>query len=116
MSPPQLEEKPIPLWLKVTAIGYVVVAAVSIWAFWGRLHADFIPLDGSRVAPNILASALIVIATTPIAVLVWPPTRRRIHRCMTRHTAPLHDEFAEVHRKLDHVILHSKDVPPLPPS
>ena len=105
----------MPLWQKVTAAGYVVVVAVCLWVFRDRLSADFWPFDNARVAPNILATIVQIVAYTPLAVLVWPPTRKRIHRYLTRHTAPLHEEFAEVHRKLDHVIRHSSEIPELPP-
>lgn len=115
MTVPPLEEKPVPLWQKLTAAGYVVVVAVCVWVFRDRLHADFVPLDGSRVAPNILATVVQIVAYTPLAVLVWPPTRRRIHRWMASHTAPLHDHLEEVHRKLDHIVANSPDIPPLPP-
>jgi len=132
-SPPEFVETPAPLWQKAAAAVYAVVIVLLAVAFRDRLHADFWPVDKSRVAPNILATILQILAATPFLVLLWPPTRRRIHRFVTRHTAPLHASLlkaeaqrvrlhaehlaahAETQRRLDHVIKHSTDIPPLPP-
>ena len=124
-DPPAFEEKPVPTWQRVTAVGYVLVVAVCIWAFRDRLSADFWPFDDARVAPNILATIIQIVAYTPLAVLVWPPTRRRIHTFVTRHTAPLHARMDELEKqaerhhkahmaKLDAVHDHLKQSNPLP--
>jgi len=130
---PEFVERALPLWQKTTAAVYVVVIVLLAAVFRDRLHADFWPVDKSRVAPNILATILQILAATPFLVLLWPPTRRRIHRFVTSHTAPLHAQLlkaeaqrdrlhkehlaahAETQRRLDHVIRHSTDIPPLPP-
>jgi hypothetical protein len=132
-EPPEFVEKAVPLWQKAAAVAYVVVIVLAAIVFRDRLHADFIPLDGSRVAPNVLATVLQILAATPFVVLLWPPTRRRVHRFVSRHTAPLHAHLmkaeaqrdrlhaehlaaqAETQRRLNHIIRHSTDIPPLPP-
>lgn len=128
---PLLDEKPVPIWQKVVAVGYVAALAALVAVFRGRLHADFWPLDASRVAPNIMATLIQIALATPVAVLLWPPTRRRMHAFVTRHTAPLHARLihverqhqrrhrevlaahAETQRHLQHVIAHHPDIPPL---
>ena len=98
-GPPALEEKPVPLALKATAVAYLIVIAVCAWAFRSRLSADFWPVDASRVSPNILATVIQILFWAPIAYLAWPPTRRRIHRWMTSHTAPLHASLDRLHEQ-----------------
>jgi F0F1-type ATP synthase membrane subunit b/b' len=63
-----------------------------------------------------------------VAALVWPPTRRRIHRFVDRKAESIHTKLdalhnrhdehdaslKELHRKLDHVIKHHPDIPALP--
>lgn len=128
---PDIGDSPVPRWQKVAAVVYVLVAAGVIVAFRDRLHADLWPLDASRVAPNILATVVQVVVATPVAVLLWPPTRRRIHRFVTRHTAPLHEQFERLHeqrerhhkatlaahretqRHLKHIIENHPDIPPM---
>lgn len=120
------------LWQKVAALLYVVVSAGMLVAFRSRLHADLWPVDDSRVAPNILATCVQIALATPVVVLLWPPTRRRVHRFVSRHTEPLRAQLAaarqqrerlhsealaaheETQRHLRHLILHSPDIPPLP--
>ena len=132
MTAPDLEERQIPVWQKAAAVAYVLIAVGLLVAFRNRLHADFWPLDASRVSPNILATAVQVIIATPVAVLLWPPTRRRIHRFVIRHTAPLHEQFERMHeqrerhhkatlaahretqRHLKHIIDSHPSIPPLP--
>jgi hypothetical protein len=98
-----MEDKPIPRWQKLIALGYVVAIVAEVVVFRTRLHADFIPFDNSHIAPNILASILIVELVTPFAVLLWPPTRRRLHRFIDRKIAPLHeklDHHAKIHSEI----------------
>lgn len=103
-APPVLEETPAPTWQKIAAACYVAAAAVLLVAFRGRLGADFWPPDAARVAPNILATLIQIAIATPAAVLLWPPTRRRVHRFVDRHTAPLHAhlEAAQAQRERHH--------------
>jgi hypothetical protein len=83
------DDKPIPLWKKVTAVVYALAIVAEIVVFRSHLGADFIPIDHSNVAPNILASIIIVELVTPFGVLLWPPTRRRLHRFADRKLAVL---------------------------
>jgi hypothetical protein len=83
------EDKTTPLWQKVTAVVYVLAIAAEVVVFHSHLHADFIPFDNSHIAPNILASIIIVEVVTPFAALLWPPTRRRLHRFADRKLAVL---------------------------
>ena len=120
---PEYEEKPIPRWQKTTGAIALAVTIVCLVAFRTRLGADFWPLDASRVAPNLLASVIQWAVVLSIAAVLWPPTRRRIHQFVTRHTAPLHAHHermeaahADLQRRLDHIIDHHPDIPELPPS
>ena len=99
-------------WGAVIALAAIVYFMVF---HWGRFLADFWPLDGSRVGPNLVASvvqwALIAIAVA----LLYPPARRAIERFAQRHVesikAHVEAENAHLHRKLDHVILNSRSIP-----
>lgn len=62
----------------------------------------------TNIGAGIWWAVIVAIATT----LVYPPLRRRASAFLTRH---LHSENAELHRKLDHIIEHHPDIPPLPP-
>lgn len=87
---PPYEDKPIPRWQKLTAAGVLVGIVAILVIFHGRIHDDLWPLDASRVAPNILASLIQWAALFLAAVLIWPPTRRRLHRFVDRKLAPVH--------------------------
>jgi len=97
---PEATERPFPLWQKLAAGAYVLVAAGLLAGFHARLRADFWPLDASRVAPNILATVIQLLIATPIAVLLWPPFRRRLHAFMRAHTGPLRRELKQELRAL----------------
>lgn len=122
---PQFEARPIPRWQKLTAIAYVIATVAVLVAFHARLRADFWPLDAARISPNIVATIIQIAIATPAAVLLWPPTRRRIHRFVTTHTAPLHAHFDRLHEqrerhhaeqmaKLDAIHKHVRVTHPLP--
>ena len=96
-----MDEKPVPLWQKIAAVVYVLVAAALLIAFRSRLGADFNPPDASRVAPNILAEILTVLVMTPVGVLLWPPTRRRLHRFADRKLGGLHSKLDLLHARHD---------------
>jgi hypothetical protein len=89
-----LTEDKTPTWQKVVAVLYVLALIAEVVIFRSRLGADFIPFDASRLAPNILASIIIVEVVTPFGALLWPPTRRRIHRFADR-------KLDAIHKKLD---------------
>jgi hypothetical protein len=103
MDSQAVAEKPTPLWSKVAAGGAILVLVVAALLFRSRLGEDFIPIDGSRVAPNILASVIQLLVVTPFAVLLWPPTRRRLHQFADR-------KLAALHTKLDHNRLLSEEI------
>lgn len=78
------------------------------------------PAGGSGgIWGDVLGTFIWVLIAGVIGTLVWPPTRHAIEAFAHRHVADLkahttahHDEL---HRKLDHIIEHSKGIPPLPP-
>lgn len=100
-APVNSDDKPVPRWQKVTAVLYVLALVAEVVVFRSHLGADFVPFDNSHIAPNILASIIIVEVVTPFGVLLWPPTRRRLHRFADRKLAPLHlaNARAEAHRE-----------------
>jgi hypothetical protein len=91
----------VPLWQKLTAGGAILILIAAAAIFHSRLGADFWPIDDARVAPNILASAIQVLLVTPFAVLLWPPTRRRLHLFMDRKFAVLHNKVDALHARHD---------------
>jgi cyanate permease len=109
------EEKPIPVWQKLAALVVAALVIACVVVFRGHLGADFVPLDASRVGPNLIASMIVWAILFVLAVLLWPPTRRRMHRFIDAKIAPLHarhDEhvkhlerlgrsLAALHEKLD---------------
>ena len=96
MAVPEFEEKPIPLWQKVSASVVAILTIAVVAIFWSRIGPDFWPPDASRIAPNILASVIQWAIVLMAAALLWPPTRRRIHRFVSRHTEPLHQHYEEI--------------------
>lgn len=65
---------------------------------WHVIYLDFWPPDASRVGPNLVASAVLAVLAAPKVVKEW---RKHIaHR-------------DAMHKKLDHIIFHSPDIPPL---
>ena len=93
-APHQADDKPVPTWQKWTALAFVVATFLVVVVFRGRLSADFYPLDASRVAPNILASLIQYAVILIAAALIWPPTRRRLHRFVDAKLAPVHEHLA----------------------
>jgi hypothetical protein len=91
------DDKPIPRWQKIGA-GIIVAAAALCIALWhSRLGADFVPLDASRIGPNLIASLIQWAVLFIVAVLVWPPTRQRIGA-----------ELDRIHGKLDRQAEHNE--------
>ena len=123
-APHQAEEQEVPLWQKIGAAAFVVVWATIVILWHDRFAADFIPLDGSRVAPNLLASFIIFSLGLIAGVLLWPPTRKRLHRFADRKLAPIHAHLENaradreaIHAKLDlherlqrHIISEHPDI------
>ena len=88
----------------------------TVWLL-SRLQSDFWPVDASRVAPNILASVVQAAVVGLVVYLLYPRVRRAIDRWLKAH---LHEHrqamdahLAELHRKLDRLIEHSQDIPPM---
>ena len=99
---PPFEDKPIPLWQKLAGAAVLVVVVALIIGFHHRLSADFYPLDASRVAPNILASLIQWALVFLAAVLIWPPTRRRLHRFVDRKLDPVHAHLTHIRHHHEH--------------
>lgn len=126
-------DKPIPRWQKILVGLYALAWVAFIALDWHRFVDDFWPIDKSSVGPNLVASVVQYTALAILLVLIWPPTRRRIHHFVdakvdgvkthiSGHFTAMHErhdahaqEIAELHRKLDHLIHHSPKVPDLPP-
>lgn len=110
-----------PSWKRVGALALALVVIAIVLLFHRRLAADFLPLDRSTIGPNLLASGIQWVVVFLVAVLLWPPTRRRIHRFVDRkadgikdHLDVRHDELREwseaeharLHKKLDAIERH----------
>jgi len=52
----------------------------------------------------------------PLAVLLYPPARRRLHRFVDAKLAPLHQSHAAIHAKLDALAPASNPKDPMPSS
>lgn len=91
-----MDDKPIPRWQKLAALALFIVVLACLIAFRSRLAADFWPPDASRVAPNILAAAIQAVVVFVLAILLWPPWRRRLHRLIDLKLAPLHKRLDEI--------------------
>ncbi len=75
---------------------------------WHRILADFWPLDASRIAPNIVASAAQYVGIAAVAYAVWPHLRHAVNAWLKGHHQ---SGVAELHAKLDHIIQHSSEIP-----
>lgn len=84
----------LPRWQKRVMLALVAVVFVLVVVFWSRIGHDFWPPDRSFVGPNLLAAAVQALIVGLVVVLIWPPTRRRLHRFMDR-------KLEAVHTKLD---------------
>ncbi len=97
------EQDRVPRWQKLVAVGIYVLLAAVLVIFHSRLGADFWPPDAARVAPNILAAVVQAAVVFPIVALIWPPTRRRIHRFADAKLAGVHARLDAHHqRQEDH--------------
>ena len=105
-APHVMEEKPTPLWRKL--IGFVLLIAVVLGIVfgWHRVLSDAWPPDRSFVGPNLVASIVQWAVIFLVAVLIWPPTRRRMHRFVDRKLAPVHAHLKAAAE--DRKALHSK--------
>lgn len=99
------DDKQIPLWQKLLVAGLLLVDAVWIALDWHRFVADFWPIDRSFVGPNLVASVVQFDILVICGVLLWPPTRARIHAFADRKLGNLHDKIegriAALHERVD---------------
>jgi hypothetical protein len=109
-----VDDKPIPRYQKVVAGGLIIAIILLLVFEWGRVRADFWPLDSSRVGPNLVASVVQWAIILVVVVLLWPPTRRRIHQFTDKKLRDLHEAEKRdrqlLHKKLDHIIKESPDI------
>jgi hypothetical protein len=108
-----------PRWQKIGAGTIAVVTGVCVLVWHARLGADFIPLDASRVGPNLIASLIQWAVLFIVAVLVWPPTRHRIEAEVRRVHAKLdrqaeHNEWVAGRLAKMHKHVTGEDAPPHP--
>jgi len=76
------------------------VTALRAWEYF----VNIVNGNNAVIPGNVVWALLAVI----VASFVYPPMKAWIERILTR-------ESSEIHRKLDHIILHHPDIPPLPP-
>jgi hypothetical protein len=72
------------------------------------------PAGGSGGTPgDVVGSIEYALILLVLGVIFWPRLRHAIEKLFHRifSTHPVHDEIALLHKKLDHLILHSPDVP-----
>ena len=70
-------------------------------------HWLFQQVQLSQWMGNITAGVIVFLTVS----LCWPKIRHAIERFVKRHVS---QGNAELHAKLDHIIHHSPDIPPLP--
>lgn len=77
----------------------VLVAAAVVWRH--RLAADFLPLDASRVGPNLVAAVVQGGVVFILAVLLYPPLRRTAHRFIDSKLNHIHERVEALHDRHD---------------
>lgn len=97
----QAVDKPVRGWQKLAAVVVLALVAACVVIFRHRLGSDFLPLDASRVGPNLVAAAIQAAVIFCLLVLFWPPWQRRLHRFVDRKLAPLHERVEELHHRHD---------------
>jgi uncharacterized membrane protein len=102
--------------LFVVAFCLVLLLVVVGFAFGDhgfalRLKSDFWPVDKSTVAPNLLASFIILDVVTILSALFVPVVKRALDRGLSRHTTSLKADNVELLRHLKHIIHHHPDIP-----
>ncbi len=108
----------VPRWQKILA--GVLAAALAAWIVIdrARFKADFLPLDNSRVGPNLTAAIVQWATILIVAALLWPPARRAIHRFADRKLAQAHARQNEHHqwvaRTLHRIHVEQTGEPPEP--
>lgn len=135
------EELTTPMYKKLLALLalLLLITAAIIWHH--RIKEDFWPLDNSHVGPNLVAAVVQGAIVLLIAALIWPPTRRRMHRFadlklsgVHRRLGTLEDNHNEsvaqridlhadsvknqtvLDAKLNHIIEYHPDIPSFEPA
>ena len=109
-APHRMEEAPIPLWQKIAAATFAVLWMTIIVLWHARAAADFYPPDRSYIAPNLLASFIIASLGLVLGALVWPPTRRRLHRFMDRKLDPIHEHLTVLRQHHEAAAAHREEM------
>ena len=78
------------------------------------------PAGGSGgIWGDVVGTLVWVVIAGIVTYLLYPPVREALKRYEQRHLAAIKEhvtaESAELHRKIDHIIKHHPDIPPLPP-
>jgi len=69
------------------------------------------PAGGSGGIPGDVVATLIWVIIAGIATtILYPPLRKAVERTIKRH---FEEGTAELHAKLDHIIEHHPDIPPI---
>lgn len=90
-----------PRWQRLAALLVIIGLAAAAYVFRDRLSADFLPLDSSRIGPNLLASLIQAALVTVVLALLYPPFRRAVHRFVDRKTDAVHARLDELHERHD---------------
>jgi type III secretory pathway component EscR len=86
---------------KILAAVVAVAVVVLVVLTRNRLGADFVPPDRSFVGPNLVASVLCWAIVLISAYLLWPPTRRRLHRFVD-------GKLEKTHAHLEELVAHAR--------
>ena len=132
-SPPE-DEVTRSLWLIgfLIGAGVLVVLLIIGWILgwgWGWLYHQWFGYEWPSDKGNGPEAITELIVLGIITAIVIPPIRRwflskfhhmherleEVHATVIAHHDEAQEARAELHRKLDHVIKHSKDIPDLPP-
>ena len=93
------------------ALVLLVAVAGSVALWHNRLSADFLPLDASRVGPNLVASVIQAVVVFLAAVLLYPPFRRAMEQIAEKANADLHAKIEHNATLMKHIIKHSPEIP-----
>lgn len=91
----------VPRWQK--ALAGLLAVALTAWIIIdrARFKADLLPLDNSRVGPNLAAAVIQWAVIVIVAALIWPPARRRIHKFADGTIAGVHARIDGHHARQD---------------
>lgn len=83
-------------------VAYVLLSGIAHW-----FETEYWPSSGPWYDGAIWGNVFVIPVAFVLGAIFWPPLRRRIDGFAREH-------IAETERKLDHIILHHPDIPPLP--